>query len=168
MTLRLKLAACTAAFHLVVVVCSASGGLSLLKKGLPGPLLYRYAVLSGADNGFGFFAPSVAATNRTRFAIADGAGKAHEVTLGEAPNHEVRLRSGTPVVLFGVNELRSPLAASWAGKVFGRHPEARAVNVRVEEYEVPSMAAYRAGERPQWLAIYEETFVVEGPDEEGN
>jgi hypothetical protein len=81
----------------------------------------------------------------------------------------VRLRVGSVVSTFPVDEgeeaLRRDLLASWAGSMLGRHPEAQKVEVRVEAYDVPSMAEYRAGARPQWVLVYAETFVRDGAAE---
>jgi hypothetical protein len=42
--------------------------------------------------------------------------------------------------------------------MFGWHPEARAVTVRVDALRLPTMERYRAGERPGWTKRYELGF----------
>lgn len=54
--------------------------------------------------------------------------------------------------------LYQALAASLVGTVLGRHPEARAVTFRLDEYDPVSMAEYRAGRRTDWQEIYRASF----------
>jgi hypothetical protein len=165
MTVRLKLLAGLALAHLVLVVCGAFGGLGWLKQARGGQVLHVGTTLSGADTNFGFFAPAVASSNRPRFVITEGDALAREVRLDEAPNHEVRVRSISPLHLFLVSDLRDPLAASWAARVFDRQPQADAVTVRVEEHVLPTMKEYRDGKRPQWQPIYDATFARDADEE---
>jgi hypothetical protein len=57
------------------------------------------------------------------------------------------------------------MAASWAGMMFGRHPQAVEVVVRVELCTLPTLEQYRAGQQPSWDTIYEATF---GREDEGS
>jgi hypothetical protein len=164
-TVRLKLLAGLALAHLVLVVCGAFGGLDVLKEAPGGQWPRVGTTLSGAETNFGFFAPAVASSNRPRFVITDGDGQPREVRPDDAPNHEVRIRAASPRHLFLVPELRDPIAASWAGQVFGRHPQADAVTVRVEEYVLPTLEEYRDGKRPQWQPIYDATFARHADEE---
>jgi hypothetical protein len=161
----LKLLAGLALAHLVLVVCGALGGMDLLKQAPAGQLLHLCTTLSGAETNFGFFAPAVAGSNRPRFVITEGDGLAREVRPDDAPNHEVRVRAASPLHLFLVPELRDPIAASSAAKVFGHHPQAHAVTVRVEEYMLPTMKEYRDGKRPHWQPIYDATFAQHADEE---
>jgi hypothetical protein len=85
--------------------------------------------------------------------------------MAEIPNHEVRVRTASLLHLFLVPELRDPFAASWAARVFGRHPQAEAVAVRVEEYMLPTLEEYRDGKRPHWQPIYDATFARHADEE---
>jgi hypothetical protein len=165
MTVRLKLLAGLALAHLALVGCGAFGGMDLLKQAPGGQLLHLCTTLSGAQTNYGFFAPAVAGTNRARFVITEGEGLDREVRPDDAPNYEVRVRTASLLHLFLVPELRDPFAASWAAQVFGRHPQAHAVTVRVEEYVLPTLKEYRDGQRPRWQPIYDATF-ARGPEEE--
>ena len=42
--------------------------------------------------------------------------------------------------------------------MFGRHPDAEQVVVRIETYELPPMEHVRAGEKARWETVYEATF----------
>ncbi|WP_433935238.1 hypothetical protein AB3662_11100 [Sorangium cellulosum] len=53
---------------------------------------------------------------------------------------------------------RRSLIASWVAKVFAKHPEAESVAVRLESYDLPSMAEYRAGKQPRWYVEYQAKF----------
>jgi hypothetical protein len=164
---RLTLMTVLAAAHLFQVVCGACSLSPLPKMSTSGQALRYYGVLSGSDNGYGFFSPNVASTYRARFAIA-GDGRARPVELGEPVNNEVGLRAATPLILFNIAELHDPMAASWAGMIFGRHPDARQVTVRVEEYDIPTLRNYRAGERPRWQPVYEAAFARRDSSREGD
>jgi hypothetical protein len=164
---RLTLTAALAAAHLSLVVCGACSLSPLPKTSVAGQALRYYGVLSGADNGYGFFSPNVASTYRARFAI-EGDGPARAVELGVPVNNEVGLRAATPLILFNIAELHDPMAASWAGTIFGQHPDARQVTVRVEEYDIPTLRAYRQGERPRWRPVYEALFARHDPGREGD
>jgi hypothetical protein len=56
-------------------------------------------------------------------------------------------------------DLQRSVAASLAGTVLGRNPDATAVNVRLENFSPVSMKEYRSGSRPSWSSIYEAKFV---------
>jgi hypothetical protein len=51
------------------------------------------------------------------------------------------------------------MAAAWAEKVFAHHRGARAIRVKVEAYEIPSMEEFRQGGEPTWRRSYEGSFV---------
>jgi hypothetical protein len=158
MNTRAALLSAFAAVHLLLVVCGAAG-LSLLPDGTrAGKALRWYGAMSGSDNGYGFFAPGVASQLRARFTLSDGAGRSWGDTLEGEHNPEVTLRIGGIVGLFAEGSLGPGLAASWAAKLFGRHPDARRLVVRVEAYDLPPMAEYRKGDSPRWQPIYEATF----------
>jgi hypothetical protein len=120
--------------------------------------------MTGADAGYGYFAPHVGSEVRVRFTLADNAGREWQDELAAGLNQEGRLRVGSMTGLFPADPeqrvLRHDLAASWAATMFGRHPTARVVIVRVEVYEVPSMAEYRAGLRPGWVQVFAATFAL--------
>jgi hypothetical protein len=153
-----------AACHLALVVCGASGQRLLAGAG---PAIRLYGVLSGAENSFGFFAPGVASQIRVTFTLQDQAGRQWTLAPPSAGGREVELRMISMLSLFRAegDELRDVLAASWAGTMLVRSPEARQVTVLVEEQVLPAPDPYRQGARPRWEMLYQATFAHdrEGP-----
>ena len=157
-----------AAGHLVLVTLGA-GSVNLRELGLPGRALEEYGGLSGANSGYGFFAPGVGFQLGARFDVVDGDGVTTPASLATGTSHEADIRVGNIIDQFGTVEdeddeeaaarVRRALAASLAGKVFGRHPEAVAVVVRLETFTPVSMKDWRGGERPRWSPLYTAKFV---------
>ncbi|WP_438029836.1 hypothetical protein [Sorangium sp. So ce233] len=121
-----------------------------------------YGTLSGADSGYAFFAPAVASPPSATFEIVDATGAVTTDRLKPGTSSEADLRAGNIVGRFWLQHdqaLKRSIAASWAGKMFARHPGAVSVVVRVEECEVASMHAYRQedGLRCHWH--YQAKFV---------
>ena len=152
--------------HLCLVALGAST-LGLGELGALGSALDEYGALSGASSRYGFFAPGVTSQLGARFDIVDGAGVTTSASLETGASHEADLRVGNIIDQFGslgddeedAARLRRSLAASLAGKMFARHPEATAVVVRLETFTPVSMEAWRRGERPQWSPLYTAKFV---------
>lgn len=167
MSLPRRFAGGLAAAHLVVVALGAAGLLVGPGGTLAGHAVRWYGAMTGADAGYSYFAPGVGSELRLRFVLADGRGREWEDELTAGQNQEVRLRIGSMTGLFpaarAAEAFRHDLAASWAAAMLGRHPDAVQVGVRIEGYEVPSMAEYRAGWRPRWVLLYAATFGL-GPE----
>ncbi|MDC0709560.1 hypothetical protein POL68_13905 [Stigmatella sp. ncwal1] len=66
----------------------------------------------------------------------------------------MNLRVHSMLIRFGLKDIQDLLARSWGAAMFGRHPDARAVTVIVNVFDLPSMEGYRAGERPAWKEQY--------------
>ncbi len=169
MTRRFKFLCLAAAAHLVLVVCGASG---VLFTGNPNrdSLAFRpvrlYGALSGAENGFGFFAPGVGPQLRATFTLSDASGHTWTDTLEQNLTHEAKLRVAGTVPLAMEPGFREDLYRSWIGTMFGRHPEARRVVLRLEVFDPPTMDEYRAGARARWETIDEVTSDREDPNPE--
>lgn len=149
--------------HLILVAIGASQlNLWPHESGLGRSLDY-YGALSGAGSGYGFFAPGVGSQLRGSFDIVDGQGGVTPNAIEAGASHEGALRIGNLLGWFwrdtADRKLQRSLAASWAGKMFARHPEAEQVVVRLETYHLPSMKGYRSGKRPHWVPYYEAKFV---------
>jgi hypothetical protein len=167
-----------AGLHLTLVGWSAFSGIELFGSlkpvgvgtagGAAGPLGLRerpeppafnplawYGDMSGANNGYGFFAPGVAPEFRAVFTLIDAEGNQWTDTLVHGKTHEANLRLTGIVCLFPEmpEALQERLAASWAATMFGRHPKAEHVIIRVDVYNPPTMEQYRAGERPAWKPL---------------
>ena len=168
---RLWLAA--AAGHLVLVTLGASA-VSLPELGLPGRALDEYGALSGASSGYGFFTPGVSFQLGARFDVIDRDGHGKSASLATGASHEADIRVGNIIDQFGsigdddeegADRVRRSLAASLAGKMFARNPEAAAVVVRLETFAPASMEAWRGGERPRWRPLYTAKFVRQAQPE---
>ncbi|MGK4002627.1 hypothetical protein WMF31_08390 [Sorangium sp. So ce1036] len=151
-----------AAAHLVCVVLGALQ-VDLQSAGRLGRAVAYYGALSGADSGYNFFAPEVNALPWATFQIADAGGTARAEVLESGANHEADLRVRSIISLFLLADheaLRRSLVASWAGKMFARHPGAESVVVRLEICDLPSMQGYRDGARPSWDLLYQAKLVT--------
>lgn len=148
--------------HLILVAIGA-GRVSLRPLGALGRLVERYGTVSGASYGFGFFAPEVTGQLQASFEVIDGEGKKTITSLETGISHEADLRVGDIIDKLAGDaddpeRLRRDLAASLAGKVFGRHPEAREVVVRLLLFESVSMEEFRRGTLPMSRPVYEARF----------
>jgi hypothetical protein len=150
------------AAHLIVVVFGACHWLPDRTGSPLAETLRWYARLSGADSEYGFFSPEVGSEHRTRFLLEDDHGSPWSDAIDRTSSREARLRLNNiadyPFMSGAAVEspaLRQELVKSWAAAMFSRHPNAIAVTVVVEAYDVPSMADYRAGQRPSWKQVYE-------------
>jgi hypothetical protein len=158
MSTRQLLAAIAAGIHLILVMGGAANTSLPRWSGVAGRGIRWYAAVSGADSGYGFFAPGVASETRATFTLTDNAGRTWTEAFDAAGNQEVQLRLGSMVSTAASPSMRRKLAASWAGKFFAIHPEVQSVLVRVEYYDLPQMDEYRDGERPEWVTEYEVEF----------
>lgn len=139
---------------------AAAGAMELDFESAP-RLLALYGALSGTDSSYGFFAPEVGTQLRVTFELtcADGTKRTDILTTGAS--HEADLRIGDMVAIFWMADenLQRGLAGSWAGRMLARHPDATRVLVHLDAYELPTMAEYKRGERPDWSLYYEAEFV---------
>lgn len=130
--------------------------------GVLGGVITYHGALSGAGSAYNFFAPAVSALPWARFQVTDANGAAHAEVLesGANPEADLRVRSILSLFLQAEDEaLRRSLVASWAGKMFARHPGAESVVVRLEICDLPSMQQYREGRRPAWDLLYQAKLV---------
>jgi len=177
MKLRHKLLLAFAAFHVVLVAMGATGTPSPINFTAAGDLVSAYSALSGADNGYGFFA-GVGAQHRTRFFLTDANGKTWSDNLELGSNSEASMRfTGISNLLPSMSENdRLAIYKSMAATMFGRHPNAETVTVRMDVWgfdqkgapaDYPSMKQYRDGVRPRWLPVEEITFTRAEAAEQG-
>jgi hypothetical protein len=148
--------------HLVLVIAGAAH----VTSGLHGPFargLGFYQALSGAGDRYSFFAPTVGPQLRARFALSTPQGERFEETLDSGKSREVGFRlgnvAGTIYIVAKRTDLRRALLGALAASRFGAHPEANLVQVNIEEWVMPTMAAYRLGARPRWRSLLDATFV---------
>jgi hypothetical protein len=148
---------CAALGHLTLVVLGARD-VCLCDYGAPGQLAVLYSALSGADSGYGFFAPKVASPRTARFTLVDEAGRVIVDTLPPRITREADIRVEDLVEMFDTrridDEVRAQLAGTWAAAMFKRHPEAVSVTVDMGSWRVPTMAEAREGKPWRWRSIY--------------
>jgi hypothetical protein len=144
-----------------VQLCFAAAGALELDFDHANPVISQYAALSGTDSGYGYFAPDVGTHLRVTFALTSADGKTSADVLTTGASHEADLRIGDMIAMFWMvdQDLQRSLAASWAGRMLARHPEAERVVVHLDVYELSTMAEYREGKRPGWSPYYEAEFV---------
>ncbi|MCY0992968.1 hypothetical protein OV203_37855 [Nannocystis sp. ILAH1] len=158
MTLRRRLLLLAAvAAHLVLV---ALGGLGFCPCGAGplGPLLIAYGALTGANNGYGFYAPSVGDPPTLTLTLVDDAGRTAVDRLVPKITREADIRVEDLIEVFhdrrSDDAVRGRLAASWAATLFARHPEARSVTVDMGFHRVPSLVKAARGARARWRSVY--------------
>jgi hypothetical protein len=127
-----------------------------------------YGAVTGATGAYGFFSPNVGAQLKARFEITTATEQHKEVFLWGS-NREMSLRIGNITdsqwnVAPGEEALANnrALASSLGGKVLAHYPEASAVTVIVEYFDVPRMGAFQAGTRPTWKPFYRATLKRSG------
>jgi hypothetical protein len=142
--------------HLLLVAYGATGVVPLAETHLAGRVIEAYRAYSGADNRYGFFAPSVAAARRVKVHVFSE----NRWTEMEEPltSLESKLRASSIAGLFAQPQLTQGLAASYAALAFGRFPRAEVVLIEQQFYRLPPQEAYRRGERPRWTTEGLQTF----------
>lgn len=148
--------------HLLIVVAGASHLTSRLHGSLARGLRF-YDALSGAGDSYSFFAPTVGPQLRARFALSTPQGDRSEETLETGKSREVGFRlgnlAGTIYISAKRTDLRRAFLGALAANRFGAHPEANIVQVNIEQWVMPTMAAYRLGARPRWRSLSDATYV---------
>jgi hypothetical protein len=100
---------------------------------------------------------------RAGFVLSTPQGAHIEETLDTGKSREVSLRlgnlAGTIYVVGQRTDLRRAFLGALAASRLGAHREANRVQVVIEEWVMPTMAAYRLGARPRWRSLHEATFV---------
>ena len=147
--------------HVALVVAGAAHLTSHL-HGRVGRGLRFYDALSGAGDSYSFFAPAVGPQLRARFILSNPHGGRSEETLEDGKSREVGFRlgnlAGTAYVVARDTDLRRAFLGALAASRFGAHPGANLVQVTIEQWEMPTMADYRAGARPRWRTLLDATF----------
>jgi hypothetical protein len=144
-----------AAAHLGV---AAAGGLMFdWGSTTAGRAIAYYGELSGTNSPYSFFAPEIDAMPWATFEVNEGDGRTTTDTLETGASREADLRTRNLFSPFLQLEegWQRPVAASMAGKILARHPDAEGVVMRVKSCALPTMEDYRKGARPGWLIEYE-------------
>ncbi|WP_434380614.1 hypothetical protein [Melittangium boletus] len=146
-----------AAVHLLLVLVGAAHVRLFPATSTPHQLHMAYGAWTGATSGYAFFAPGISQAHRISVDLTLPSGEVvHEPF--RFSNDSLDIRAYSMALRFSAwnrkADYQDNLARAWAATMFGRHPEARQATVRVEKMELPSMEAYRAGERPSWTELY--------------
>jgi len=143
--------------HLLLVTLGAA---KVRHIGSIGAVLDDYGVASGAENGYGFFAPDVSGLLVLYVDLIDARGQQTTISLGTGSTHEVALRLAGVAIEFNRTEpqQRRELATSLAAKMFVEHPEAHQIIIRVEDFDSISMEQFKDGQRAQSLPFYQARF----------
>lgn len=148
--------------HLALVVAGAAHFTSRLDGPVARGLRF-YDSLSGAGDSYSFFAPAVGPQLRARFILSTPQGEHFEETLETGKSREVGFRlgnlAGTVYIAAKRTDLRRAFLGALAASRLGAHPEATVVQVKIEEWVMPTMAEYRLGARPRWRTLHDATFV---------
>ena len=147
-----------ACVHLALSVCGATE--IVPARSLSATVQSQYGFLTGADAGFSFFAPSVASLARVTFTLRDADGRTWSDTIFGDTHTAWGLRSSAVFDSLAEMEERiiRGVTGSWAALLFGRNPQATEIVVAVEVEGLPTMEAWRAGERSHWIPVYRATF----------
>ncbi len=150
--------------HLVLVVLGAYD-FEWADYGHAGKWVDYYTVLSGANSGYGFFAPGIGSQLRALFDIEEKSGRKHTLELTSTKSHEAEIRVGDIIEQFLTEDGEKPdrdlqrsMAASLAGTMFARTPGAKSVTIRLEEFTPVSRNDYLKGVRPEWIPTYSAKF----------
>ncbi|WP_437283739.1 hypothetical protein WME90_44435 [Sorangium sp. So ce375] len=150
-----------AAIHLGLVIVLGVLHVRLPYGGWAERAVGYYGAFSGASSAYSFFAPSVGPLLWATFQVRDRAGTLTTEVLETGASREADIRVKNIVGMYWDEQdpaVRRSLVASWAAKVFAKHPEADSVVVRLEIYDLPSMAEYREGKEPRWHVEYQAKF----------
>src|SRR5436309_1477604 len=99
-----------AVLHLILVSLGALRVIPFRASSWAGTILGTYSAYSGADNAYGYFAPSVASEWRAVFDLYDRASNRWTTTKWESSNPEVKLLLSTINGHFSLEEVRESLA----------------------------------------------------------
>ena len=149
--------------HLALVSAGAFG-VDYSSDNILGRMLNGYGSASGAGSSYGFFAPGIFSQIRAVFDITGRDGSVRSIPLESHVSHEADLRIGNIIEQFANDfdnqiEFQRSLAASLAATFFGREPQAKSINVRIERFTPSSMEEHRLGLRPLWIPEYSAKFV---------
>ena len=169
MKTRHKIILTLALGHLILVAYGATGKRPVSPANPVGDGIALYSSLSGADNGYGFFAPGVGAQFLTTFVLTDKHGNVWTDTLNLGRTSEANLRfTGISNLLPSLEQDQmQAVLHSMAGTMLGKHPKAETVAVQLEMYgfdrsatesDFPTMKEYQEGNRPEWLPVLEAYF----------
>ena len=111
-----------------------------------------YGSFSGVRNHFDFFAPSVSTQARAEFRIQGADGTVRHVRLA-TPSAEANNRIALMLTYYSYPTERERLLRSWGHYILRLHPEAVAVESRIDALEIPTLAQAAAGTPARWVEL---------------
>lgn len=154
MTGRMKVLAAAAAFHLALAALYAPH--VPVEPYMPRVLDRAFAIyggFSGVRNHFDFFAPTVSTQARVDFRVLAADGSVRHVRLA-TPSGEANNRIALMLTFYAYPTERERLLRAWARYVLGLHPEAVAVESRIEALEIPTLEQIAAaGAQARWVEL---------------
>lgn len=148
-----------AVLHLAYVISFVWLGFGRVRGAFTSTLL-TYGNLSGTFRDYSFFAPNVASAIKVGFLVEDAEGSDPKLVTFDADSREIVFRYSC-IMKAGMQDVRvrDLFAQSWAALVLSSEPTAKRVTVMAHRMILPSMDAYRRGQRPVWKPIYAGEFV---------
>lgn len=117
-----------------------------------------YGSLTGAGNGYSFFAPGVASQMVVTAEWIDDKRVPHsEIHDGRKGETEMRL-TAMALALAKMNS-NETVGRAIAAKVLNAHPETASVTVSVSLYIIPTMREFRDGSRPREQVLFRGVYV---------
>jgi hypothetical protein len=159
MSLKQRAATCLMLLHLLSVAAFIWTDLPERAPAKLSAALVLYKNVSGSFRDYTFFAPSVGSDYKAAFLLEDANRRSRVVNfLTNNPEADFRYRC---IISSGMRSEagRDLFAQSWAALVLGGNPDASKVTVAVKRYSLPTMEAYRQGQRPQWQMVYVGEFM---------
>lgn len=154
---------CLISTHLILVFGGACGWKPPKTWNNFGTILRSYGEISGADSGYGFFAPDVGPSYHATFTLYDQSGRIWTDRLENGAISESRLRLMSIIdkgFSLGMakksSDFRHRLAESLANAMFRKHPSAERVIFQVEAMVVPTMKEVGKDSGPKF--VYQAEF----------
>jgi hypothetical protein len=112
-----------------------------------------YGSFSGVRNHFDFFAPSVSTQARVEFRILGADGSVRHARLA-TPSAEANNRIALMLTYYSYPSEREKLLRAWGDYVLRLHPEAAAVEARIEVLNIPPLLDAASGKaQPHWVEL---------------
>ncbi len=142
----------------------------LEKTGAFSDVFRLYSDYSGAETGYGFYAPNVASQFLVLYTIKDDDGNVIETSLPRHYSKEALTRYFTAFDVF-MDKIDKPdekydnfmdvIMKSMALKVLEDHPPYRNIEADLLVYDLPVIAEFQAGERPDYAHILHYDYHLE-------
>ncbi|MCB0840191.1 MAG: hypothetical protein KDD63_13145 [Bacteroidetes bacterium] len=132
---------------------------ALEHTGIFNDLFHIYSGYSGAETGYGFYAPNVSSQFMVLYTIKDSLGNPVQVSLPRHYSKEALTRYFTAFDLFmdkldeqdeKYDKFMDIVMKSMALKVLEEHPPYTHIDADLLVYDLPYMEEFQAGKRPEY------------------